>query len=375
MVLGLVWFFVTYLIRVFVNLFVEPTFNPIKHFPVVTVAAKLLLPFSLVAAPLLTELLKPFLGVVLAGLLVGLFFLFLPGVAGFLVWELKENWRLYRANRPTMLRPIQIGHHGETLLRLLKPGFHSGTIPKLYARLRKAWRNAVPSGQWRPFRKQREALHQVEHAVHSFMDREFLALLHGSKNWGGIRIQIGKIALGTQRIDIELRCPELGEAAARVRFSQNAGLLLAQVAEPGWIPLLSDPQRRALALALAGQYKLGGIHLVREQIDFLLGSERRAYTLFDRRLMVWPEKTETQAAAIYDLQQGNRFEPLGEGAALPALDASQLFLSQTEIAWDDWCSAWQQDQSGNDLPTALLKNVRFLPEASTGHPSPHLARA
>jgi hypothetical protein len=35
-------------------------------------------------------------------------FLLLPGLAGFLVWELKENWRLYAANRPpsrrTMLR-------------------------------------------------------------------------------------------------------------------------------------------------------------------------------------------------------------------------------------------------------------------------------
>ena len=58
----------------------------------------------------------------------------MPGVFGFLVWELKENWKLYRANRATNLRPVMIGHHGETMLRLLRPGFHSGTLPKLFAK-------------------------------------------------------------------------------------------------------------------------------------------------------------------------------------------------------------------------------------------------
>jgi len=43
-VLGVGWFLLTYLIRLFINLLVEPTFTPIKHFPVVTVAAKLILP-------------------------------------------------------------------------------------------------------------------------------------------------------------------------------------------------------------------------------------------------------------------------------------------------------------------------------------------
>ena len=33
----------------------------------------------------------------------------LPGIPGFLVWELKENWRLYAANRPEDLRPVTSG--------------------------------------------------------------------------------------------------------------------------------------------------------------------------------------------------------------------------------------------------------------------------
>ena len=43
-VLGLVWFFVAYVVRFCVNVFLEPQINPIKHFPVVTVGHKLLFP-------------------------------------------------------------------------------------------------------------------------------------------------------------------------------------------------------------------------------------------------------------------------------------------------------------------------------------------
>src|SRR5262249_39092813 len=45
LVLGLAWFVVAYVARLIVVLFVEPTFNPIKHFPTVTVTAKLIAPF------------------------------------------------------------------------------------------------------------------------------------------------------------------------------------------------------------------------------------------------------------------------------------------------------------------------------------------
>ncbi len=44
--LGLGWFFVVYLIRIYVNLLIEPQINPIKHFPVVTVSHKITLPMA-----------------------------------------------------------------------------------------------------------------------------------------------------------------------------------------------------------------------------------------------------------------------------------------------------------------------------------------
>jgi hypothetical protein len=33
---------------------------------------------------------------------------------------------------------VIIGHHGEDMTRLLRVGIHSGTLPKLYARIRRA---------------------------------------------------------------------------------------------------------------------------------------------------------------------------------------------------------------------------------------------
>src|SRR5437660_11513746 len=98
--LSFFWFFVTYLVRIYVNLFIEPTVNPIKHFPVVTVAAKLIFPIIPELGGFVSRQLQPLLGRAAAGLIAALVIFFLPGLAGFLVWEFKENWKLYRANRP-----------------------------------------------------------------------------------------------------------------------------------------------------------------------------------------------------------------------------------------------------------------------------------
>src|SRR5262249_21703659 len=110
--LGLVWFLLTYVIRLVINLFVEPTVNPIKHFPVVTGRAKLLLPGSLPLRTVAHTLLDPLMSRVTAEFLYNTAFVLIPGLAGFIAWELKENWKLYAANRSPVLRPVMIGHHG-----------------------------------------------------------------------------------------------------------------------------------------------------------------------------------------------------------------------------------------------------------------------
>ena len=44
-ILGPIWLLAAYVLRFCINLLIEPQINPIKHFPVVTVSHKLLLPF------------------------------------------------------------------------------------------------------------------------------------------------------------------------------------------------------------------------------------------------------------------------------------------------------------------------------------------
>lgn len=258
LVLGLGWSALAYLIRVFINLFIEPTFNPIKHFPVVTVTAKLIVPAipNLISA--ITTTLAPVMGKALAGVTAALVIFFIPGLAGFLVWELKENWRLYRANRPRTLRPVLIGHHGETLPRLLRPGLHSGTVPKLFARLRKARR----TGRWAAYFKQRDALRHVEEALRHFVQREFLTLLEASGSPIGTDTDILEITLSTNRVRIELS-PSVGP----LDFTEANGQLTVKRTDLNG----SDESRPAVAVGLAGLYRLSGVAAIREKgIDVAL---------------------------------------------------------------------------------------------------------
>ena len=257
--LGLVWFFATYLIRIFIHLFVEPTVNPIKHFPVVTVAAKLIFPIIPALGGFLLQQFEPLTGRATARVIAALVIFFLPGLAGFLVWEFKENWKLYRANRSPSLRPVVIGHHGETMIRLLRPGFHSGTIPKQFAKLRKSLRRAQRTGRWRSYRKQRLQLREVEQAVRHFLEREFLFLLNQSKYWNAPHVCLGAIDLATNQVEVELVCSALYPEPARIAFSLRRSSSQATVLDAGWLQSPSDQQRRLIGVALAGLYKLSGV--------------------------------------------------------------------------------------------------------------------
>src|SRR5262249_23092196 len=158
--------------------------------------------------------------------------------------------------------PVMIGSHGETMLRLLRPGFHSGTIPKLFAKLRRAERKGRAEG----VHKYHEGLHHVEESVHHFVERELLRLLAESRSWGGLRLELQEVGWPPSGGRRRLACPDLSAETVAVTIAHRSGWLVAGVHGPGWLPLLSGPQRAALATALAGLYKLAGVDLTREQI-------------------------------------------------------------------------------------------------------------
>src|SRR5262249_47407708 len=215
-----------------------------KHFAVVTVAAKIMIPLIPLLKPLLEAPLLP-LGHMAAWGFTWTTLLFLPGLAGFVVWELKENWRLYEANRPKTLRPVVIGHHGETMARLLKPGFHSGTVPKLFARLRKAERTAIRTGHAKRVRGHMVHLEGVEESVRHFIDRDFLALLLQSRSMAGTPIALGEILPGAKRFLVELIRPGRVGPALWLSFEEYSGWLVAGIVDPGWVDDLPPAERDA----------------------------------------------------------------------------------------------------------------------------------
>src|SRR5262249_27191540 len=151
----------------------------------------------------------------------------------------------------------------ETMVRLLRPGIHSGTVPKQFARLRRAERRGLRTGDWGAAVKHRAALHHVEEAGRHLLERELVALLNGSRGWGGPPPGGGRrVRLATNRIAVELPCPELGDAGLCIDFELHDRSLTAGVARPGWLPHLSAEQRYVLRMGLAGLYKKAGVSAV-----------------------------------------------------------------------------------------------------------------
>ena len=226
------WGGVAYFVRFVVVLFIEPQINPLKHFPVVTISHKLLLPLNIPLGRWMeaTFGFGPAEAHTFAFIILGK----IPGVFGFLVWEFKENYRLYEANRPADLRPVMIGHHGETLPRLLRPGFHSGTLPKTYAKLRRAERRALKTGDWHNARGHLESLHHIEEAIRRFAERELLAYINGLPAWEGRNLRLAAVEAGSNRVRIELACPATGTDRLVISFDEQSGWLLAGAVDPEW---------------------------------------------------------------------------------------------------------------------------------------------
>ena len=247
---GVVWFPVAYVLRFVIHLFVEPQINPVKHFPVVTVSHKLLLPLIPTLAPAMASAFqmsydKAFgiLTVIMGSI---------PGMFGFIAWELKENWRLYAANRPRRLVPVPLGHHGESMRGLLRPGFHSGTIPALYKKLRAAVKSSARSGEPAAAGKPLDGLHHVEEAVTEFVERELVALLQRADGWGEWKVAAGPVHLGLQSVTAEVVSGKLPHRPAVFTFTHRDGEISGAVTKPGFTDELPVGQREVWDTAVVG---------------------------------------------------------------------------------------------------------------------------
>ena len=244
-VTGPVWRAISEGIHFYAAVLVEPQINPIKHFPVVMVADKFMLPFfpALTAAllALLDPVLPRFVSVPLATATV----LLSPGLFGFLAWELNENWKLYRANHPDSAQPARFGPEGETLRALLQPGFHSGALPKAFAELRAviALENEHQCSYPQRLREAEARLSEILESLRTFATRELgFALAERWRAAGYERAEAVVLKLEAATASLDLR------VALYPRGRQGA------TGEPVWLDLRFDLRTDGLQ----GEIGLGG---------------------------------------------------------------------------------------------------------------------
>jgi hypothetical protein len=242
-IVGPIWGVCSYSIHFYAAVLVEPQVNPIKHVPVVLVADKLMMPFFPAMTVALLALLNPVLPTFISLPLATVTVFLSPGLFGFLGWELKENWKLYRANHPDRVQPARFGPHGETLYTLLQPGFHSGALPQAFADLRQVI--GLENDQQRPYPqrlRQAEAhLSDILEALSAFVNRELA-------------------------FPLMERCREAGYARAEVvvaKWTAATAALTIQVAlyPCGREEIVVEPIMLDLAVDLWGDRLHGAMHL------------------------------------------------------------------------------------------------------------------
>ena len=244
--LALIWFPIAYATRFAFYLLIEPQINPVKHFPVVTVSHKVLLPL----APAINGAVGN--EAVTAVLLTGS-----PGMFGFLVWEFKENWRLYAANRPADIAPVVVGSHGETVRGLLRPGFHSGAIPRSFRKLRRGWVHAsLPDEE--VAERERHQLGHVAESLRRTLVRELFAAWQLDRRTAHLRAHLAGIDLCVQSIVVRITlgdAPEELVLACDYADGHLAGTLVAE----GWMKHLAAEAREAVEVSLIGLAAMAGV--------------------------------------------------------------------------------------------------------------------
>jgi hypothetical protein len=271
-----------------------------------------------------------------AGAVAGITIFVIPGIFGFLVWELRENWRLYAANRPPELEAVPIGHHGETMARLLRPGFHSGTLPKLFARLRRAERRARLRGDWSPVRKHLQSLVGVEHSTRQFLQRELVALLGESRHWKHVLPRVSQVRLATNRVVAELSSPEWPAGGLGLVFELRSGLLVADRVGEDWSLIFRPEEKRPWDMALLGLLKSAGAEDVCRRLRqslVVIGdrpdaeSEKETVRLFSDHASHGAQDWESRlpdAGLLGQIAQLRNGRPLGE----------------VHIPWRQWVEVW-----------------------------------
>lgn len=344
LVLGGLWFPISFVARFYTIVLIEPMINPVK-LPISVVAAKIMLPMW-AFLPVLAEKLTPFMGQVPAYAFVYINLTLLPDAVGFLFWEMKENWKMYKANRPKHLKPVVVGSHGETIEALLVPGLHSGTIPATFARLRRAEQEAFASANRRKVRASLRTLEEIEDHIRRFIEREMIALAERSEAWQGGILSCRRIHLANNCIDWDVHHRDFPAEPFALRWEWRPPWLIGAVRSLGWLEQCDGERLWSFVASLAYLYKLAGIQLVREQIATALDHPDLTFEIRGERLAIYRDRDEPPVA-FYELHGlDDRLAPRKpDGStddALPVLDRRAVDFSQCPIAWQEVVETWER---------------------------------
>jgi hypothetical protein len=203
------------------------------------------------------------------------------------------------------------------MARLLRPGLHSGTLPKLFGRLRRAERRARLRGDWSPVRKHLQSLVGVEHAIREFVDRELVTLLAKSDGWKRVPLRVGQVRLATNRVVAELASPEWTIGGMGLVFELRSGRLVADRVGTDWTLLFRPEEKTPWDTALLGLLKTAGV----EDVSWPL---RQSLVLMLDRSDFAAEPGLPGAGLAGQIDQLRQGWPLGEVA----------------VSWRQWVEVW-----------------------------------
>jgi hypothetical protein len=238
--------------------------------------------------------------------------------------------------------------------RLLRPGFHSGTLPKLFRRLRRLEHQDASFKRFSARRAGREQLEHVETAIRSFVERDLIRLLELCPVWHGTGLHCGHIHAASNSFSVDVECSRLGATALQLLFQEQSGWVVASVSETGWLRFASADQIRSFQTAVEGFYRKSGIDLVREQLEANL-IRRHPYDINAEGLAVWPDGAFDSEIQI-DLNRKGliRAIPASEAAAagMGSVERETIVFSESATRWSDWETLWNPPTSATGL-TAL----------------------
>ena len=209
-----------------------------------------------------------------------------PGIFGYLIWELKENWRLFVANRSKTLDPVLVGYGTASRCRACSgrgstPERFPSALPSSVARSGRRWPPATISGR---ARKHLEVLHHVEIALRRYIQREFVAWFRECRGWQLPPPDVEEIDLATNEILVEVALPGAVEGPLVMAFELIDGRTHLCLSAKVCVQSLSDPAHKVLRTAIINVLKTGGIEVLDRECEEAKAAGRRSTAAGNRRI-------------------------------------------------------------------------------------------